>query len=77
MFHAIEATAAFTVDRVRSPKKSKERLEIPKGTRLRAQIRAHVAETEDGPVEVADLLFEDGAALCGVPYAYFRFVEKT
>jgi hypothetical protein len=32
-------------------------------------------ESEDGPVEVADLFFEDGAATRRVPFAWFTFVE--
>jgi hypothetical protein len=42
---------------------------------MRAQIKPHVVETEDGLVEVADLFFEDGTTTSQVPFQYFRFVE--
>ena len=45
------------------------------GTCLRAQIRPHVLEPAEGPVEVADLFFEDGTATRAVPFACFAFVN--
>ena len=32
-------------------------------------------DTNDGPVEVADLFFEDGTTTRKVPFTYFAFVE--
>jgi hypothetical protein len=75
MYHRIEFAAAFTLDLEISPKQPLERLRIQKGTRLRAQVKPHVAETEAGPVEVADLFFEDGTVTRRVPFAWFSFVE--
>jgi hypothetical protein len=48
-------------------------LRISRGSRLRAQVKPYVVDTEGGPVEVADLFFEDGTATRGVPFALFCF----
>jgi hypothetical protein len=76
MYHAIEFRVEFTVDLEISPKSPLERLLFGKGARVRAQIKPYVAETLDGPVEVADLFFEDGTATRSVPFAYFSFVDE-
>jgi hypothetical protein len=75
MYHTIEFTVEFSGDLETSRKHRLERILLPSGTRLRAQIRPHVVETEDGPVEVADLFFEDGTATRGVPFASFSLLE--
>ena len=46
-----------------------------KGSRLRAQLKPYVVETAGGPVEVADLFFEDGTSARTVPFAGFAFVD--
>jgi hypothetical protein len=73
MFHPLVFRFAFTGDREISPKHRLERLRIPEGVRLPAQVRPYVVETQVVPVEVADLFFEDGTATRGVPFACFRF----
>jgi len=75
MYHTIEFAAEFTTDLEVSPKHPLERLRIRKGTRVRVQIKPYVEETEEGPVEMADLFFEDGSATRKVPFAQFRFVS--
>jgi len=75
MYHAIEFTDDMTVDLEVSPKQPLERLRIRKGTRLQAQIKPYVVETVDGPVEVADLFFEDGTTTRMVPFESFSFVD--
>jgi hypothetical protein len=75
MYHTIEFAAEFLADFEISPKHRLERLLIRQSTRLRAQVRPHVVEGEGGPVEVADLFFEDGTAIRMVPFACFSFVE--
>lgn len=75
MYHLIELNDDRWMDFERSPRLPLERLLLHKGTRVPAQLRPHVVETEDGPVEVADLFFEDGTASRDVPFACFRFVE--
>jgi hypothetical protein len=75
MYHTIQFAAEFTVDLEISPKHHLERLLIRKGAVLRAQIKPYVTESDDGPVEVADLFFEDGTATRMVRFDSFSFVE--
>jgi hypothetical protein len=75
MYHTIEIAEEFTVDLESSPKHRLERMLIRRGTRLQVQIKPHVMETEDGPIEVAELFFADGMAPCIVPYEWFWFVD--
>jgi hypothetical protein len=51
------------------------RVLLRRGTWLRARIQPRVVETSQGSAEVADLLFEDGTAVCGVPFAAFVFAD--
>jgi hypothetical protein len=74
MYHTIEFAVDFLADLEPSPKHRLERLLLRKRTRLQARIRPYVVEGEDGPVEVADLFFEDGTATRTVPFACFSFV---
>ena len=75
MYHTIEFDRSITLDIAVSPKHPLERVSVKKGTRLRAQIKPHVIENEDGLIEVADLYFEDGTTTCQIPFAFFSFVE--
>ena len=75
MYHTIEFGVELVAELEISPKQPLECLVVYQGARLQAQIKPHVVEGEDGPVEVADLFFEDGSATRRVPFAYFSFVE--
>lgn len=75
MYHAIEFTADLTVDLVVSPKQPLERLRIQKHSCRRAQIKPYVVHMVQGPVEVADLFFDDGTSVRQVGFACFRFAE--
>ena len=75
MYHTVEFADDLMVDVETSPKHPLEQLRIGKGTRLRAQIKPYVVETDDGPVEVADLFFEDGTATRQVRFECFSFVD--
>lgn len=75
MYHTIEFADEFLVDLEISPKHWLERLRIQSGTRLKAQLKPYVVETEDGPVEVADLFFPDGTTTRSVPFQCFSFVN--
>ena len=75
MYHTIEFGCDFTIDLEVAPKQHRERLRIRTGVRLKAQVRPYVIEAPDGPVEVADLFFDDGTAARTVPYELFAFVE--
>jgi hypothetical protein len=76
MYHLIEFAVEFTADLEVSPKQPLERLRVHKGTRVRVQLKPYVVETNQGPVEVADLFFEDGTATRMVRFGYFSFVEQ-
>jgi hypothetical protein len=75
MFHHIQFNESVKVDLEVSSKQPLERLCIGKGARFRAQLRPHVIDTPNGPVEAADLFFADGTAVRGVPFERFRFVD--
>jgi hypothetical protein len=75
MFHTIQFTAEVSAHLETSPRKPPEPIRIGKGTLLRVRVRPHVVETPGGPVEVADLLLEDGKATRLVPFACFSFVD--
>ena len=74
MYHTIEFDEPLTIDLETSPRHPLERVTFRRGTRLQAQLKPYVVETEDGPSEVADLFFDDGTATRGVPFACFSFV---
>jgi hypothetical protein len=58
-----------------APSKPLERVVLHKGSQVRAEFRPYVVETPYGPVEVADLFFEDGTATRTVPFGCFSFVD--
>ena len=76
MFHTIEFNDDFTLDLVISRKLPMERVKIERGCRLQAQLKPYVIEGADGPVEVADLYFEDGTTAQCVKFACFAFVDN-
>jgi len=75
MYHTIEFAEELMVDLEISPKHWLERMLIRRGTRLQAQIKPYVVETEDDLVEVADLFFADGTTTRTVPFESFSFVD--
>lgn len=75
MFHTIQFDGEFVLDLEVSRKKPLERLVIHPGMRVRAQVKPYVVEGPEGPVEVADLFFEEGTAARVVPFACFSFVD--
>ena len=54
-----------------------QRIVIKEGTRLSAKIKPYMAESPDGPIEVADLYLEDGSVARAVRFAAFRFLEGS
>ncbi len=76
MYHTIEFAGDYRVDVEISHRHPLERMRIKAGTRLRAQIKPYVVESADGPVEVADLFFEDGSSARLVPFACFSFTDE-
>jgi len=75
VYHVIEFFTDFVADLEVSRQKRLERVLIRKGSRLRAQLKPYVVETVHGPVEVADLHFEDGTCTRTVPFACLAFAE--
>jgi hypothetical protein len=75
VYHTIQFAAEFVALPDISPTHHRRRALIRKGDRLKAQVHPYVTETDEGPVEVADLFFEDGTTTRRVPFAYFAFVE--
>jgi hypothetical protein len=75
VFHTIEFFTDFVADLEVSRSKPLERVLIRRGSRVRAQLRPYVVETIHGPVEVADLFFEDGSCTRTVPFACVSFVD--
>ena len=75
MYHTIAFAVDFIANLEVSRKQPLERVRLRMGDRIQVQIRPYVVETAEGPVEVADLFFEDGTATRKVPFAYFAFVE--
>ena len=75
MYHTIQFIEPFSGDLEISRKQRLERIILRSGTQVRVQIRPYVVETEDGPLEVADLFFEDGTATRGVAFGLFTFVD--
>ncbi len=75
MYHTLEFASNYTIDLEISRAARLERLAIRKGTRMQAMIRPSVLESQHGPIEVADLYFENGALARFVPYAWFTLVE--
>ena len=73
--YVIEFFTDFVADLEVSRQKRLERVLIRKGSRLRAQLKPYVVETVHGPVEVADLHFEDGTCTRTVPFACLAFAE--
>jgi hypothetical protein len=75
MYHTIAFADDLLLHAGRCPRHGRERLLIPRGTPLRARLRPYVVETAGGPVEVADLHFEDGRVTHMARFADFAFVE--
>ena len=75
MYHTIEFAENVELDLETSARHPLEQVAFQKGTRLPAQVRPYVVEGEDGPVEMADLFFEDGTAVRGVPFAFLTFAD--
>jgi hypothetical protein len=48
---------------------------VKPGEKRCAQLKPYVIETNQGPVEVADLFFDDGTATRTVPYAMFAMLN--
>jgi hypothetical protein len=75
MFHRIQFRLKALAELERPGHLPLEQLLIKAGTQTRALIKPHVRETKQGPVEFADLHFEDGTIARDVRFASFTFVD--
>ena len=76
MYHNIEFRFSALAELETPGRPHLEQLLIKHGTRLTAGIKPYVVETNRGPVEVADLILEDGSVARGVRFASFRFIDE-
>jgi hypothetical protein len=76
MFHQIKFRLRGVAELESLSRLNLEQLVIKPGTQLKAETRPYVVETERGPVEVADLILEDGSIARAVRYATFSFVDE-
>ncbi len=76
MYHTILFLTDLHVDLEVSPRHPLERVLLRRGSRSRVQLRPHIIENADGPIEVADLFFEDGTATRAVPFDSFSFADE-
>lgn len=75
MYHLIEFGQEVVLDLQIAGKDRSDLLLLDKGSRRRTRVRPYVIDTDDGPVEMADLAFEDGTAANGVRCECFAFVD--
>jgi len=75
MYHTVEFASEIYADLETSPKEPLKRVRIPKGTRVKAEIRPYVVEGKRVPIEVADLFFADGTATRRIPFKYLALVD--
>lgn len=75
MYHTIEFILETVIDVEISRMDRLELAVIEQGTRRKAQVKPYVVETEDGPVEVADLFFDDGTSTSQIRFECFAFVD--
>ncbi len=75
MYHVIEFATDLLIDVETRSQSRLERVLVRTGDRRSVQLKPHVMESVRGPVEVADLYFDDGSATRDVRFAFFRFVE--
>jgi hypothetical protein len=75
MYHTLQFVTEMVVDLEISPQHRLERLRLQQGTIVCAQVKPYVVETDQGPVEVADLFLDQGPIALAVPFACFRFAH--
>jgi hypothetical protein len=74
MYHRLQFLGTNRID-LRVPGKARlEQLLIRRGEIIEAVVRPYVEETEDGPLEVADLHLPGDGTLLAVPMKCFQFV---
>jgi hypothetical protein len=77
MIHPIEFRWLVLAEVERPEYALMQRVVIKEGTRLSADIKPYIAESPDGPIEVADLYLENGSVARAVRFAAFRFLDGS
>lgn len=75
MYHTIEIRVTWVAEMTVPGATRPTQVLIQRGSRCQAQVRPHVMDSDWGPIEVADLLMDDGSITYAVPFAFFRFVD--
>jgi hypothetical protein len=75
MYHRIGFTVEFVADLEIDAQDRYESMLFEKDSEVFAEVRPLIVETDDGPVEAADLFFVEGVHTRLVPYSYFRFMD--
>jgi hypothetical protein len=76
MYHKVRFAADSQLDLRMAGKSRLERVMVQAGDVFEAEVRPYVEETEDVPVEMANLVLGDEGILLAVPMAWFRFIEE-
>jgi hypothetical protein len=76
MYHSIEFGRNLLAELDIPGEGRTPRVQIDKGTRVKAEIRPYVVMSALGPIEVADLLLEDDTVARAVAFASFRFLDE-
>jgi len=76
MYHTIEFRLRGLAEFESPGGRHLEQIVIQQGSRFSAQTKPYVVESKQGPVEVADLLLEDGSLVRAVRMATFSFLDE-
>ncbi len=76
MAHLIEFVTDWWVYLKQAEAEEPNLVLLRRGSRRRVVLRPRIWEGRRGPLEVADLHFEDGSTAWGVPFACFAFAEE-
>jgi hypothetical protein len=75
VYHVIEFVVDWWAEVERAPGQPVVQMLIPRGTKKAVSLRPRIVESGEGPMEVADLGFEDRSTVRGVPFATFVFAD--
>lgn len=73
MYHKLRFRTSQELDLQIPGKGRLEKVKFRRGDVIEAYVRPYIIESEDGPVEIADLNLGREGTLVGVPMEFFRF----
>jgi hypothetical protein len=76
MQHTIRFSVAFVASLETALGNQARKVLLREGGLFRVRLKPYVVETKGGPVEVADLYFDDGTTTRQVPFGFFHFVDQ-